>query len=284
MSVRAWGFESLQPHFFWGCDVHSQAAVAEVMALRADGFGARRIARYTGLPLATVRDWLAGRVPKHSLNHDPATPVEPACERCGHAAHAFADLSPEYVYLLGLYLGDGCISRHARGVFRLRIFLDLRYPQIIEQCASAIRAVVPHSKVHRVLRRSNFTHRPEPSNVEVSAFSKSWPCLVPQHGAGRKHQRPIQLTRWQVDLVNRWPDQLLRGLIHSDGCRFQNTGRGGWSWPRYSFSNKSNDIRGMFCYACDQLGVHWTKAGEKTIYVSRKADVTRLDEFIGPKL
>ena len=43
--------------------MHSRAAVAEVMALRLEGLGARRIARRTGLPLATVRDWLAGRVP-----------------------------------------------------------------------------------------------------------------------------------------------------------------------------------------------------------------------------
>jgi hypothetical protein len=91
------------------------------------------------------------------------------------------------------------------------------------------------------------------------------------------------LSDWQVELVDRCPEQLLRGLIHSDGCRFLNTGRGDWCWPRYGFSNKSDDIRGIFCYACDRLGVHWTKAGEKTIYVSRKADVAKLDEFIGPK-
>ncbi|PZS14554.1 MAG: hypothetical protein DLM64_01470, partial [Solirubrobacterales bacterium] len=36
-----------------------------------------------------------------------------------------------------------------------------------------------------------------------------------------------------LKLVERWPEQLVRGLIESDGCRFQNTGRGNWSWPRY---------------------------------------------------
>lgn len=61
-----------------------------------------------------------------------------------------------------------------------------------------------------------------------------------------------------------------------------NTGRGNWSCPRYSFSNRSEDIRGIFCHACDQLAVHWTRSGER-IYVSRKADVARLDDFIGPK-
>jgi hypothetical protein len=49
------------------------------------------------------------------------------------------------------------------------------------------------------------------------------------------------------------------------------------------FSNKSDEIRAIFCHACDQLGVHWTAAGESNIYVSREADVAKLDEFIGPK-
>jgi len=31
------------------------------------------------------------------------------------------------------------------------------------------------------------------------------------------------------------------------------------------------------------LDIHWTVAGKYTIYVSRKADVARMDEFIGPK-
>jgi hypothetical protein len=94
------------------------------------------------------------------------------CERCGHAAHRFAELPPEYVYLLGLYLGDGCISAHRRNVFRLRIFLDLKYPEIVEACAGAMREVMPQNKVLRTLRQSNFIERLEPSNVEVSSFSK----------------------------------------------------------------------------------------------------------------
>jgi hypothetical protein len=77
------------------------------------------------------------------------------------------------------------------------------------------------------------------------------------------------------------PEPLLRGLVHSDGCRFMNTGRA-WRHPRYSFFNLSADIRAIFCWGCDLLGLRWTTAGH-TVYVSRKADVARMDEFIGPK-
>ena len=120
------------------------------------------------------------------------------------------------------------------------------------------------------------------SCVEVYAYSRSWPCLFPQHGPGRKHEREIALTDWQQELVARRPDLLLRGLIHSDGCRSINHGRGNWRIPRYSFSNVSDDIRGIFIAACDLLGLHTTTA-PRTVYVSRKADVARMDEFVGPK-
>ena len=266
--------------------MHSQSTVAEVLALRDAGLGPRRISKRTSLPVGTVRDWLAGRLPRHSRAIDPSVPIPTACPSCGHAEHRFDELPREYAYLLGLYLGDGCISEHARDVFRLRIFLDLRYPQIVEDCVAAIAAVAPENKIGRLERWSHYIQGDEPSHVEVSSYAKLWPCLVPQHGPGRKHERRIQLADWQRTIVDRWPDQLLRGLIHSDGCRFINTGRGNWVCPRYSFNNKSEDICEIFEDACDRLGLHWTVARYSTntnIYVSRKADVAKLDEFIGPK-
>jgi hypothetical protein len=126
--LRAWGFESPLPHRSIGCDMHSRSTVAEAMALRQQGLGARRIARRMGLPVATVRDWLAGRLPMHSRPLDPGAAGIPVCDACGHDAHEFAELPAAYVYLLGLYLGDGCISPVHRGVYRLRIALDMRYP------------------------------------------------------------------------------------------------------------------------------------------------------------
>jgi hypothetical protein len=51
---------------------------------------------------------------------------------------------------------------------------------------------------------------------------------------------------------------------------------------RYSFKNWSSDMHEIFREACDHIGVRWTSAPQVK-YVSRKADVVRLDEFIGPK-
>jgi len=270
--------------------MHSREIVAEALRLRSEeGLGAVRVARRLGLPVGTIRDWHAGKLPRHSRVADPdslGSHQEPGlerCERCGHVRHRFHSLGEPYVYLLGLYLGDGSISTHRRAVHKLRVFLDQRYPRIVDECASAMRYLALGNQVGRRLTISNCW--------EVYSYSRSWPCVFPQHGLGMKHQRRIWLAEWQQQLAERWPGALLRGMIQSDGCRFTNT-RGksdSWSAPRYSFGNVSTDITSIFCTACDKLGLQWTAAfpanerGAVTIYVSRMEDVARMDRFVGPK-
>lgn len=138
-----------------------------------------------------------------------------------------------------------------------------------------MQAVVPWNKVHQQLTPKNY--------VEVHAYSKTWPCLFPQHGPGRKHERQIMLADWQQELVDLVPGLLIRGLIHSDGCRSTNTGSNSWRCPRYALTNLPADIKRIFCRACDRLDLHWTIAPPKSVYVSHRADVAKLDEFVGPK-
>jgi hypothetical protein len=184
----------------------------------------------------------------------------------------------DYAYLLGMYLGDGCISAHPRGVWRLRITLDALYPGIIEECSSAMEAVTP-GKAYLLRRRGERA-------VDVSNYWKHWPCYFPQHGPGPKHRRRIVLADWQRRIVASHVEYLLRGLIHSDGTRIIATERKGnyvRRAPRYAFSNRSEDILGIFQAACETAGVHCTRASHKQIAVYSKAAVARLDEFIGPK-
>jgi hypothetical protein len=167
----------------------------------------------------------------------------------------------------------------ARYVYRLVLALDTAYPQIVSECAAAIRAVVPGAAPF-------LQHQRNSRCVRVVKFSKQWPCLFPQHGPGRKHERRIALTGWQNRLVARHPRAFLRGLIHSDGCRFTNSVRHGnrrYVYPRYNFSNASADIRALFCDTCDLLGIEWRVMNARNISVARRASVALLDEFVGPK-
>ena len=50
-----------------------------------------------------------------------------------------------YSYLLGLYLGDGCLASHRRG--RLEIALDGVYPRVIAECEAAMSLVMPSNRV-----------------------------------------------------------------------------------------------------------------------------------------
>jgi hypothetical protein len=192
---------------------------------------------------------------------------------CG-IVHEFPGLpAAAYCYLLGLYLGDGCISR-CRRVWRLRITLDNRYLGIIDRCREAIDLLMPGQRA---------SVEPQPTAcVVVSLYSKHWPCLLPQHGPGKKHLRPIRLEPWQEALVKQATEEFIRGLIDSDGCRVVANDRGVRS-VRYHFSNRSEDILGLFSGALDALGIPWTRPGKYQVAIYRKAAVARLDEFVGPK-
>ena len=78
-----------------------------------------------------------GRVPRQSRTQDS-----------GSGAPNLSDMPAPYAYLLGLYLGDGCISAHARGVYRIRVHLDLRYPGIVAECEAALRELMPTNRVN----------------------------------------------------------------------------------------------------------------------------------------
>ncbi|MGH2841462.1 MAG: helix-turn-helix domain-containing protein, partial [Solirubrobacteraceae bacterium] len=151
-------------------------------------------------------------------------------------------------------------------------------PQIIDECAAAMRAVMPSNRSSRVRIEGG---------IEVICYSKHWPCLFPQHGPGRKHERAITLTTWQREIVARHTRELLRGLIHSDGSRHLNTVRSPagktYAYPRYEFSNRSADIHRIFTDACDLLGIQWRRMNRWNISVARRESVARLDAFIGPK-
>ncbi|GAA3727182.1 hypothetical protein HDA32_003646 [Spinactinospora alkalitolerans] len=152
---------------------------------------------------------------------------------------------------------------------------------MIEECVDTLEAVLPGHKVS-VLNREGCK--------EVTARWKHWPCYFPQHGPGMKHLRRIELAPWQCDIVDRYPEDFLRGLFHSDGCRITNRIRRTvagearrYEYPRYFFSNVSRDIMELCGFVLDQLGIEWKMANAKNLSVAQRASVARMDEFIGPK-
>ena len=136
-----------------------------------------------------------------------------ACPRC---TDALLD-TEHYAYLFGQYLGDGHITTSKRKVHCLSIFCADAWP--------GVRAEVRGSSCQRCCRHPRSPPSSASAALTVKSYSTHWTCLFPQHGPGKKHERPIVLEQWQQEIVDTHPGPFLRGLIHSDGCRMTNWAR-----------------------------------------------------------
>ena len=241
-----------------------------VRRLLAEGYSARYVSEETRVPFGTVVRWSQGRTRAFG-ERPPPRPWRPPDDW-------------SYAYLLGLYLGDGHIAVTKRRKVFLRIHLDGAYPDIVDDCRLVLGLTTLGGRTHVLLRRGSRI------NTVQSSWHR-WPEALPQHGPGRKHLRPIVLEDWQREVVGRHPDRFVRGLIHSDGCRTVNrfktklpSGRvAECAYPRYFFSNLSADIRGLFCEACDALGVRWTISNPRNVSVSHRDSVAILERIVGPR-
>lgn len=259
--------------FFHGTQVRQQA-----LTLLRDGAKNADVARQFNIPLGTISYWK--HVDRAKRGECPGR-IPPPCPRCDGAL----DL-PAYSYVLGLYLGDGhIIQNRAMRSPSLSITCADAHPGLMDECEKAMRSVFPGNSVCRVRRKG--CH-------EVKLYSRHLWCLFPQHGPGKKHERRIALEPWQQDIVDAHPWEFIRGLIHSDGCRITNWTtrmvageRKRYEYPRYFFTNKSDDIRKLFTDTLDKVGVGWTTLARGSdpfnISVARKASVALMDTHVGPK-
>ena len=250
--------------------------IGSVLKLKAAGYTDREVSRLTSVPVNTIRTWRNHRSSR--LRKRPTPRIE-LCTHCGGPAHDLSDLPIKtYAYLLGVYLGDGCLTRNGSS-WQLRIYLDASYPGIIDEVCEAVYRV-------RLDRRPSVWPNPRSNCVTVQSTWRPWFCLFPQHGPGRKHNRTIALAHWQSNIIDAAPGPFLRGLIHTDGWRGTNRvhakGRD-YEYPRYQFSNRSDGIRHLFTDACDRLGVRWRPWTRYHVSVAKRESVAILDSFIGPK-
>jgi hypothetical protein len=109
---------------------------------------------------------------------------------------------------------------------------------------------------------------------------------IPSAAPGRKHNRAITLAGWQEHIVETMPEPFLRGLIHTDGWRGLDRvhvkGKD-YAYPRYQFSNRSDDIRRLFTDVCDRLVVQRRRWTRYHVPVAQGESVAILDSVIGPK-
>lgn len=93
-------------------------------------------------------------------------------------------------------------------------------------------------------------------------------------GLAAKHrQRPTRSLSPGVDPQRRLPRHV---AVERQSNRVREA-------PRYGFSNRSDDIKTLFCRSCDALGIRWTRPSHKEVAIYRLASVQLMDEYVGPK-
>jgi hypothetical protein len=101
------------------------------LALIEGGQSLRSISKSTGNSRATLSDW---------RDHPERRGKRAVCPRCGESPR-LPESPRDYAYLLGLYLGDGCISvagNPAKGVWALRIACADAWPGLQAECKRAM--------------------------------------------------------------------------------------------------------------------------------------------------
>jgi hypothetical protein len=232
--------------------------------LIACGVNDCEVGRRLGVALTTVRHWRWAK--------ERNAPARALCWRCRQPTRRIALSAADYAEVLGLYLGDGHISplpRRAPALVAGREVPDHHRR----------RRGAPHARVPRVPGRPVVADGG--STVVLWVYHRHLSCLFPQHGPGKKHQRPIALEPWQHDPVGSAPWAFARGCIRSDGCSFVNrTGR--YSYLSFEFRNWSQDILGIFAATCAGLGLHPRRYRDR-VGLRRRADVAELMTHVGVK-
>lgn len=258
--------------------MRSKIEYDQVLLLLAQESNQSEIARKVGIPRGTVAEWI--RKQKDTKSASKRT----QCELRLRFREWSRDEVESYCYLLGLYLGDGCIDKLPR-TYRLRIFVGSNEYNIIDRATTALKLLFPHNKI-------NVSYPTNEKMVIVYCHSNLLPEFFPQTGDGSKSDRNVSLIDWQREAVEITPGAFVEGLFHSDGCFDANYTKG-VSYPRYSFSNTSADIISDLAWALGLLGItpriiqrakeKPTYKQQQVVYVARRKDVEKLNAIIENK-
>lgn len=148
-------------------------------------------------------------------------------------------------YLLGVLLGDGDLSLFARGVYRLRLYQDSRYPSLIKKWVSICQVCFPNNKV------SVSPHTSGKCTI-IAVYSKGLDNLPFSPGKGKKCYQKMEIPAWVLEDRGYCRD-VITGLIESDGCIYRDNIKS-YSYTRVSFSTSSEDLKNFFVKVSEQEG------------------------------
>jgi len=181
--------------------MYPQVKVDMALRLSAIGILDKENARICGVSIAAIRHWRGGR--RRGLHCGPlgtAAQRRASCPRC----HGRSMNESAYAYLLGLYLGDGYISRGRRDVYALWIACCDDWPGLMAAARRAMSDVMPTSSVFCVHQQGC---------TKVKRTSKHWPCLFPAARAWTEAHSGNRTRPMAVSYCTEIPRRIRQGAV-----------------------------------------------------------------------
>ena len=238
--------------------------VRRALELHAEGVPTAEVARRTAIPRSTIRYWLDRSLPYERR-------VSGSCQPC-----PFIERMPTGpdAYLLGLYLGDGCLSE---SVAACSAFASRWTRDTPASSTSAVGLWPFRSRTKwagcSARDASRFTRTPSTGSVSFRSTASAPSICGPSCLHSGSSRSPLTAIR----------TCFFEDSCSSDGWRGTNRVPGGYEYPRYMFSNRSADIRQLFQAGCQRMAINCRPTGKWQVAVSRRKDVARMDVFIGTK-
>lgn len=265
----------------------SREAYLNVLKLNAEGKRICDIVRITGIGRSCVNNWINRKQkPKFVTAIEiPSNPIDFLRYLNNNIDDSLRNST--YSFILGMYLGDGCIARNTR-TKQLTIALDKKYNILNEYVIESFNILFGRQAL--VIDRSVDRGQKTRSNsIDVRYSSINIGLIFPHEGVGAKHLRHIELAEWQKEIID--PVSIVKGLIYSDGSYFYSRSNKTYN---YTFVNTSIDIINILEYYLKKLGIVYNKhtkhslGAKGTAYkihlnVNRKLDVIKLHGMIGDK-
>ena len=260
----------------------------KVMKLKSEGMRICDIVRITGLGRSCISNWINRESkPKFTSSLElTSNPIEFLQSLNRNIDDSLRNST--YSFILGLYLGDGCIARNTR-TKQLSIALDKKYHTLNEYVIESFNVLF--GKPALIVDRSvNRGQKFMSNSINVRYSSTNLGLIFPHEGVGAKHLRKIELTEWQTGIID--PIGIVKGLIYSDGSYFYNKQNNSFN---YNFANSSEDIINILEHYLQKIGIVYNKNVKRSlgakatvlkihVNVNRKSDVAKLHSLIGDKL
>lgn len=245
--------------------------IEEVLEKYEQNYKISYLSKIYSVPRATILYWLKSNILntikiKHNTNNKT---IESIYEY-------ISKNYKEYSFILGLYLGDGCITENGRNEtsYKLRISQDNKYPKVVNTIQTKLSEFF--GKESKLVENKGCFH--------ITIYDKYLPYYLPQHGKGFKHDRDVKLNEFQRKIIDY--RELMKGLWLSDGSFYIARIRK-YKYERYNFTNKSLDIIELFEKCLEIEGVNYSKRLKPNniwiIEIQNKKGVENLKSILGTK-